>query len=96
MVYSNILSEEWFDLWSVTTYVLVVCKCFFYLDLLQNDAIVPSQSMHYIFCRGRELKLYDKSVLPVMIKRKEGTGEMDYRPLDEKWTRKPLFCRRSK
>ena len=32
----------------------VVCSCFFYLDPLQNDAIVMSRCMHFIFCRGRE------------------------------------------
>ena len=30
-----------------TTNILVVCLCFFYLDLLQNHAIVTSRCMHY-------------------------------------------------
>ena len=40
----------------------------FYLDPLQNQAIVTSRCMHYLFCRGREVKHFDVSVLPVMKK----------------------------
>ena len=37
----------------------------FYLDLIQNDTIVTSRCMHFIFCQGRELKLTGESVIPV-------------------------------
>ena len=40
------------------------------------------------FCLGREVIYFDESVLPVM---KKGKGEMDYRPLNEKWTPKPML-----
>ena len=36
--------------------VTVLCLCFFYLDPPQNQAIVTSQCMRYIFCRGGEVK----------------------------------------
>ena len=48
----------------------VVCSCFFYLDPLQNDAIMTSQCMHFNFCRGREVKITNESVLPVTEKEK--------------------------
>ena len=35
--------------------VELVWLCFFYLDLLQNDAIVKSRCMHYIFFEGESL-----------------------------------------
>ena len=59
---------------------LLVCLCFFYLDLLQNDAIVTSRCMHYIFCRGREVKLYDESVLLVTKKERKGKGKWTIGP----------------
>ena len=45
----------------------------FYLDLLQNDAIVTSQCKHFIFCRGRDLNLTDVSALPVTKQHKDTT-----------------------
>ena len=69
---------------------LVVCLCFFYLDPIQNDTIVTSRCMHYIFCRGREFKLYDEECPNCDEKRKEGNEEMHW-PLDEKWMFKPVF-----
>ena len=56
----------------------------------QNQAMVTSQCIHNIFCRGREVKHSDESVLTCDEKRGEGKGEMNHRPLDEKWTCKPL------
>ena len=52
---------------------------FFYLDLLQNDTIVTSPCMQYIFCPTCGEK------------RKEGKGKIDHPPQDEKWMRKPVF-----
>ena len=52
----------------------------FYLDPLQNDTIMTSRCMHYIFCQGRELQLTNESVLPVMKKEGKGKG---------KWTMGP-------
>ena len=74
------LSKQWFQqsqssLWLDTFYLQLFfwtnpnCSMFvlfFYLDLLQNDAMVTSQCMHYIFCQGREFKIYHESVLPGM------------------------------
>ena len=71
---------------------IVVCSCFFYLDPLQNDAIMTSRCIYFIFCWGRELKLIDESVLPVT--EKEGKGDMEHRPKDKKWIRKPMFILR--
>ena len=33
-------------------YIQVVCSYFFYLNPLQNDTIMTSQCIHFIFCRG--------------------------------------------
>ena len=52
-----------------TLNIEVVCLCFFLLRPLQNQAIVTSQCMHYIFCRGRKVKHTDESVLPVKKRR---------------------------
>ena len=52
----------------------VVCSCFFYLDPAQNDAVVMSGCIHFIFCRWRDIKLTDQSVLSVTKKRKERKG----------------------
>ena len=55
---------------------------FFYLDPLQNDSI----------CRGREFKIYDKSVLPGT-KKERKEREINNWPLDEIWMRNLcLFC----
>ena len=55
--------------------VIVVWLYFFFnLNLLQNDTILTSQCMHYIFCRGREFKLYYKSFLPVTKKKGRERG----------------------
>ena len=51
----------------------------FYLDPLQNQAIVTSRCMHYIFFRE----------CPTW-KKKEGKEKGKW-PLDEKWTHKPVF-----
>ena len=47
----------------------------FYLDPLQNQAIMTSRCMHYIFCRGGDVKHSDESVLPVMKKEGKGKGK---------------------
>ena len=52
----------------------VVCLCFFYLDSLQTDAIGLSRCVHFIFCRGREVKLNGESVLTVIEKESKGGG----------------------
>ena len=52
----------------------------FYLDPLQNHAIVMSGCMHYIFGQGREVKHFDKSVLPVMKKEGKGKGKWTIGP----------------
>ena len=58
--------------------------CFFYLDPIQSDAIVTSRCMHYNFCRGREFKLYDKSVLPVTKKERKKKGKWTIGPYSDK------------
>ena len=41
----------------------------------QNQAMVTSQCIHNIFCRGREVKHSDESVLPVTKKEGKGKGK---------------------
>ena len=41
---------------------------------------MTSRCVHYIFCRGREFKLYDESVLPVMKKERKGKGKWTIGP----------------
>ena len=47
---------------------------FYYLDPLQNQAIMTSLCMHYTFCRGRKVKQADESVL-LPVTEKEGKGK---------------------
>ena len=58
----------------------VVCVCFFHLDPAQNDALVTSGCVHFIFCRGRELKPTDESVLPVTAKERKREGKRSIGP----------------
>ena len=58
---------------------------FYYLDPLQNQAIVTSRCMHYIFCRGRKVKQADQSVLPVTEKEGKGKGKWTICPRMKKW-----------
>ena len=53
---------------------------FFYLDPLQNNAIVTSRCMHYIFFRGGKVKHSDESVLPVTKKEGKGKGKWTIGP----------------
>ena len=78
--YFVVIFETTKETFKRTCYLLVVCLCFFYLDPLQNQAIMTSRFMTYIFCWGREVKQADKSVQPV--KKKEGKGK-------GKWTIDP-------
>ena len=48
---------------------------------LQNHTIVMSRCMHYIFCRGGEVKYSYEG---------KGKEEKDYWPKDEKWKPKPF------
>ena len=52
----------------------------FYVDPVQNDPIVMSQCMHFIFCQGREVKLSEKSVQPVTEKERKGKGKWTIGP----------------
>ena len=73
-------------------YVTVICLCFFYLDPLQNHAIVTSLCMHFIFCRERERgKTLWWECSYLWQKRGEVKAEMDHWPLGEKWMHKSLF-----
>ena len=42
----------------------------YYLDPLQNQTIMTSRCMLYVFCQGREVKHWDESILSVT--KKEG------------------------
>ena len=53
---------------------------FFNFDPQQNHGIVTSSCMHYFFCQGGEVKLSDKSVLPVMKKEGKGKGKLTISP----------------
>ena len=53
---------------------------FYYLAPLQNDRILTSQCMHFIFCQGREVKLTEESVLPVTEKEVKGKGKWSIGP----------------
>ena len=52
----------------------------FYLDPMQNDMFAMTRFVHFIFCRGRELKLTDESVLPTCdCQRWKVGGEKEHR-----------------
>ena len=62
------------NLWDVIYAPKKYVYAFFYLDPLQNQAILTSQCMHNIFFQGREEKHSDQSVLPVTKNRERERG----------------------
>ena len=54
-----------------------------------------SQCVHFIFCRERELKLTNKSVIPVIEKERKGKGKWSIGPSMKNGRTKPEFVLRS-
>ena len=75
---------RWYRRYYLTLKGRVVCLCFF---LLRPPPDVTMHALHFL---SRERVTPEQSAT-CDEKRKEGKGEMDYRPLDEKWTSKLHF-----